>query len=155
MDVDHVPELVGNGMRLRGSRGGDISRRASLGRNVEIARGFGENLEADEPMTQQDAAVELGRRFGPGPHWVIADVDDVFVGVVRLAPVDVANRSARLEIGILDPARLGQGIGTQAIHLALRWRLRAPRSRPRLYPDLRHLCMTVGDGVARSGGPRG
>lgn len=67
MDVDHAPELVGNGVRLRGSRDGDIARRASLGRNFEIARAFGEDLDADEPMTQQDAAAELGRRFGPGP----------------------------------------------------------------------------------------
>ena len=45
----------------------------------EIARSFGEDLDADEPMTEQDASDELGRRFGPGPHWVIADHDDVFV----------------------------------------------------------------------------
>ena len=121
MDVDHVPELVGDGVRLRPLRDGDIARRAALGRSREIARGFGEDLEADEPMTEPDATEELDRRFGPGPHWVIADRDDVFVGVVRLAPVDAANRSARLGVGILDPARLGQGIGTEAIRLALRW----------------------------------
>ena len=121
MDVDHVPELVGDGVRLRPLRDGDIARRAALGRSREIARGFGEDLDADEPMTEPDAAEELGRRFGPGPHWVIADRDDEFVGVVRLAPVDAANRSARLGVGILDPARLGQGIGTEAIRLALRW----------------------------------
>ena len=121
MDVDHVPELTGDGMRLRPLRNGDIARRAALGRSREIARGFGEDLEADEPMTEPDAAAELGRQYGPGPYWVIADSHDVFVGVVRLAPVDVVNRSARLGIGILDPARLGHGIGTEAIRLALRW----------------------------------
>ena len=121
MDVDHVPELIGDGVRLRPLRGSDIARRAALGRSREIAYGFGEDLEADEPMTEPDAADELSRRYGPGPHWVIADRDDEFVGVVRLAPVDAANRSARLGIGILDPARLGHGIGTEAIRLALRW----------------------------------
>ncbi len=70
-------------------------------------------------MSEQEAADGLRRRFGPGPHWVIADRDDVLVGIVRLAPVDVANRSARLGIGILDPARLGQGLGTEAIRLVL------------------------------------
>ena len=119
MDVDHVPELVGDGVRLRGPRDSDILRRASLGRSREIARGFGAALDGDEPMTQHDAAEELRRRFGPGPHWVIADEDDVFVGMVRLAPIDTANRSARLGIGILDPARLGQGLGSEAIRLAL------------------------------------
>ena len=121
MDVDHVLELVGDRVRLRELRDGDIARRASLGRNREIARGFGEDLHSDEPMTRQAAADVLSRRFGPGPHWVIADQHDVFVGVVRLAPVDAANRSARLGIGILDPTRLGQGLGTEAIRLALGW----------------------------------
>ena len=121
MDVDHVPELVGDGVRLRELRDGDIARRASFGRSREIARGFGEDLDSDEPMTEHDAADELSRRFGPGPHWVIADQRDIFVGVVRLAPVDTVNRSARLGIGILDPARLGQGLGTEAIRLVLGW----------------------------------
>ena len=121
MDVDHVPELVGDRVRLRKLRDSDIALRASLGRNREIARGFGEDLHLDEPMAEQDAADELARRFGPGPHWVIADQHDVFVGIVRLAPIDTANRSARLGIGILDPARLGLGLGTEAIRLALGW----------------------------------
>ncbi len=121
MDVDHVPELTSDGVRLRPLRDGDIDRRAALGRSRDIARGFGEDLDTDEPMTESDAADELKRPYGPGPHWMIADRDDVFVGVVRLAPVDVVNRSARLGIGILDPARIGQGIGTEAIRLVLRW----------------------------------
>ena len=70
-------------------------------------------------MTQPAAADEFARRFGPGPHWVIADQHDIFVGVVRLARVDTATRSARLGIGILDPGRLGQGLGTEAIRLSL------------------------------------
>ncbi len=72
-------------------------------------------------MAQHDAADELARRFGSGPHWVIADQHDVFVGIVRLAPIDTENRSARLGIGILDPGRLGQGLGTDAIRLVLAW----------------------------------
>ena len=119
MDVDYVPELVGNGVRLRELRDSDICRRASLGRSREIDRGFGGDLDHDEPMTQQDAVDELHRRFGPGPHWVIADQDDVLIGIARLAPIDAANRSARLGIGILDAARLGRGLGVEAIRLAL------------------------------------
>ena len=119
MVVDYVPELVGNGVSLRELRDSDILRRASLGRSREIDRGFGGDLDEDEPMTEQDAVDELRRRFGPGPHWVIADPDDVLIGMVRLAPIDAANRSARLGIGILDAARLGQGLGVEAIRLAL------------------------------------
>lgn len=87
-------------MRLRALRGSDTARRAVLGRNRDIARSFGDDLDADQPMTEQGPADELGRRFGPGPHWMFADRDDVLVGVVRLAPIDVAKRSARLGIGI-------------------------------------------------------
>ena len=101
MDVDHVPELVGDRVRLRGLRDGDVARRASFGRSREIASGFSEDRQSDEPMSEQDVAEELARRFGPGPHWVIADQHDTFVGVVRLAPIDTANRAARLGIGIL------------------------------------------------------
>lgn len=119
VDIDDVPELVGNGVRLRGLGDSDIARRASLGRSREVMRGFGGDLDTDEPLTEPDAAAELGQRVGLGPHWVLADQDDVFIGVLRLAPIDVANRSARLGIGILDPARLGQGLGTEAIRLAL------------------------------------
>ena len=119
MDVDHVPVLVGDRVRLRGLRDGDLARRASFGRCREIARGFGEDLHSGEPMSEQDAADELARRFGPGPHWVIADQHDALVGIVRLAPINAANRAARLGVGILDPSRLGQGLGTEAIRVAL------------------------------------
>ena len=90
-----------------------------MGRSREITRGFGGDLDRDEAMSEQEAAEELRRRFGPGPHWVIADGHDTFIGVARLAPVDAANRAARFGIGILDPARLGQGLGTEATRLAL------------------------------------
>ena len=39
--------------------------------------------------------------------------------MVRLAPTDTASRSARLGIGILHPARLGQGLGSEATRPAL------------------------------------
>ena len=131
MDVEHVPELVGKRVRLRELRDHDIARRASLGRNPEIARGFGEDLHLDEPMAEHDAADELARRFGPGPHWVIADQHDTFVGIVRLAPIDTVNRSARLGIGILDPARLGEGLGTESDPPGAHLGVRAPQPAPR------------------------
>ena len=95
-------------------------RRAALGRSREIQRGFGSDIEADEPVTIEEARFELDYRFGPGPHWVIADAaDDRFLGVVRLAPLDAVHRSARFAIGILDPARLGQGLGTETARLVV------------------------------------
>ena len=119
MTVDAIPLLVGNRVRLRELREADVEHRAALGRSREIVRSFGGELARDEPMTEEEAEAQLRWRFGPGPHWVIADEDDVFVGTVRLAPVDETNRSARFGIGILDPNRLGQGLGTEATRLAV------------------------------------
>ncbi|MDH3683636.1 MAG: GNAT family N-acetyltransferase [Acidimicrobiia bacterium] len=121
MNIDLVPRLQGNGVRLRDLCDADIERRAALGRVPEIARGFGGNPERDRPMTEKEAGDELRRRFGPGPHWVIADQSDLFVGTVRLAPIDTANQSARFGIGIFDPDRLGLGLGSEATRLALRF----------------------------------
>ena len=119
VDLDAAPDVYGDRVTLRALRGDDVSRRAAFGRTRDIVRAFGGDIEADQPMSIDDAALELRARVGPGPHWVIADEDDTFIGVLRLAPVDEANRSARFGIGILDPARLGQGFGTDATRLAL------------------------------------
>ena len=120
MTADDAPILDGQLVRLRPTQPGDAERRAELGRNREISRGFGADLETDEPMSLADAQLELDYRFGPGPHWAIADAtDDHFLGVVRLAPLDEAARAARFAIGILDPARLGHGLGTEAAQLAI------------------------------------
>ena len=97
----------------------DIAVRASFGQNREIVRWFGGDIEADEPMTDNQARDHLHQRFGPGPHWVMADQSDRFVGVARLAPLDTENRSAKFAIGIFDPTRLGQGLGTEATRLAI------------------------------------
>ena len=117
--MDDVPRLEGTGVILRDVRHGDAATRAALGRRREIVRGFGGDIAEDAPMTEEEATFELGHRFGPGPHWVIADHTDTFLGILRLAPVDTANRSARLGVGIFDPDRLGRGLGTEAMRLAL------------------------------------
>ncbi|NNC80369.1 MAG: GNAT family N-acetyltransferase, partial [Acidimicrobiales bacterium] len=119
MDIDAAPLLIGDGVRLRGPSEDDVRRRASLGRSREIVRAFGGTLEHDEPMSEEDAEIQLRWRFGAGPHWVIADEEDVFLGVARLAPIDSENRAGRFNIGILDPDRLGQGLGTEATRMAL------------------------------------
>ena len=54
----------------------ETATRAALGRRREIVRGFGGDIAEDGPMTEEEATFELGHRFGPGPHWVIADHTD-------------------------------------------------------------------------------
>ena len=76
MELDAVPDLEGRGVRLRASNDDDVTRRAVLGRSRELVRSFGGDLAADEPMSEEAAAIELRHTFGPGPHWVIADESD-------------------------------------------------------------------------------
>ena len=121
MDPDAPPTLLGERVRLRPAREDDVARRAALGRRREIVRSFGGDLAVDGQMSEPEARLELEARFGPGPHWVIADLDDQLIGITRLAPVDAENRSARFGIGIFDPALLGQGLGTEATALVLRF----------------------------------
>lgn len=116
---DEAPVLVGERIRLRPYERRDATVRAGFGRSREIARSFGVDRSEDGPLDLETAAQELTLRFGSGPHWVIADRSDEFVGVVRLAPLDEANRSANFAIGLFDPARLGVGLGTEATLLVL------------------------------------
>ncbi len=64
-----------------------------------------------------------GLRSGPDTNarfaWVIADDDDRLVGGCRLYNVDLQHRSARFAIGLVDPARLGQGFGSEATLLVV------------------------------------
>lgn len=121
MDSEPPPTVVGDRVRLRPTRQADITARAALGRHREIVRSFGGDLDADAPMSEHEARIQLETRFGPGPHWVIADEHDEFVGITRLAPIDSANRSARFSIGIFDPTMLGQGLGTEATRMVVRF----------------------------------
>lgn len=121
MTFEEAPVLVGQSVRLRAMSEGDVEVRAALGLNREIVRWFGGDLEADASMTEGDALIQLERRFGDGPHWVIADSSNRFIGVARLAPVDEEEMSARFSIGILDPGRLGQGLGSEATGLIVRY----------------------------------
>ena len=60
MTATDAPILDGRLVRLRPPQPGDAERRAELGRNREISRGFGADLETDEPMSLADAQLEEG-----------------------------------------------------------------------------------------------
>ena len=121
MDSEPPPTLHGERVRLRPTREEDVTTRAALGRIREIVRSFGGDLATDGPMSEPEARIQLELRFGQGPHWVIADLHDDLIGIARLAPLDTENRSARFSIGIFDPTLLGQGLGTEATRLAVRF----------------------------------
>ena len=119
MDLKAVPRLEGDAVVLRPSRDEDVAKRASFGRRREIVRAMGSELDVDEPMSHEDARQQLTRRFGLGPHWVIADSEDEFLGLLRLAPIDVETTAATFAVAIFDQHRLGQGFGTEATKLAV------------------------------------
>ena len=119
MDLNAAPRLVGESIILRSQRRRDVSHRASLGRRREIVRAMGGDITTDLSMTRSAARRQLNRRFGSGPHWVIADLQDDFLGLVRLSPIDTQTRMADFAIAIFDPRRLGQGLGTEATQLAI------------------------------------
>ena len=73
MDLDLVPRLQGSRVILRPHRNEDIAQRASLGRRRDIVRAMGGNISSDRSMTQAAARKQINRRFGPGPHWTVAD----------------------------------------------------------------------------------
>lgn len=119
MDFNAAPRLVGELVILRSHIRRDIRKRASLGRRREIIRAMGADIDTDLLMSRGAARRHLKRRFGRGPHWVIADQQDNFLGLVRLAPIDIKTKTATFAIAIFDPERLGQGLGTEATKLAV------------------------------------
>ena len=115
-----TPTLPGERVRLRPPEERDVIRRAELGRRREINRAFGGELEADVPMTVDEARRGLTPRPDTFMQWIIAEADtDVFVGVTNLSRLDQANRSAMFGIGIFDPDRLDQGLGSEASRLVV------------------------------------
>ena len=59
-------------------------------------------------MTQASARKQINRRFGPGPHWTVADPLDQFLGLAGLAPIDAENSIGTFAIALFDPDKLGQ-----------------------------------------------
>jgi RimJ/RimL family protein N-acetyltransferase len=54
-----------------------------------------------------------------GPHAWCIDVGARLIGEIRLEGLEQVDRRATLAVGILDPAALGNGYGTEAIRLVL------------------------------------
>lgn len=119
MSGEEAPVIAGERVRLRSYEDRDAQVRASFGRNRQIVRALGGDLPWDLPLNPADAAQQLTRRFGPGPHWIVADANDDFLGVARLAPLDAKTRSAAYAIAIYNPTQLGSGLGTEVTRLVL------------------------------------
>lgn len=119
MNASSTPliELKGQDFLLRRAQAGDIQARMALGRHPEIYRMFGGDAFVARPYTQADAEAWL-RANGEHPAAWIIDSDGL-IGEVRLDNIDRHDMRASFAIGILDPIRLGQGLGTAVTKLVL------------------------------------
>ena len=109
-------------MILRPYRDEDAAQRASLGRRRDMVRAMGGNISSGRSMTQASARKQINRRFGPGPHWTVADPLDQFLGLARLAPIDAENSIGTVAIALFDPDKPGQ---TPPDHQLREWKFGA------------------------------
>lgn len=80
---------------------------------------FGVSRTAVRPLTRDGATRWVQRLVDHSQAWVI-ETDGRLIGEIRLDNVDRHDRRASMAIGILDPALLGKGLGSEAIRLLLR-----------------------------------
>ena len=113
-----LPVLIGSSVTLRRPRSEDVLDRLALGQAPEIVRMFGADPAAVRPLTEV-ATREWIDRLGQHPHAWVIEHDGKFLGEIRLDAVDDNDRRARLAVGLYDPAKLGLGLGRQAIRLVL------------------------------------
>ena len=111
--------LEGKKLQLRQASADDVETRLSLGNHAEIIEMFGVSRSDVRPLTRDGAARWVRRLIDHSHAWVI-DVQGELIGEIRLDNVDLHDRRASMAIGILDPARLGKGLGSEAILLLLR-----------------------------------
>lgn len=109
-----LPELKTERLLMRRPVEADVADRLALGRDPEIYRMFGADVRHLAPFTRENAIAWHDSIAEHPAAWVIAAEGRAIGEIMINNPVD-ADRRAGLAIGILDPARLGQGLGTEAV----------------------------------------
>jgi RimJ/RimL family protein N-acetyltransferase len=112
-----LPILRGERVTLRRPRPEDFEARVRLGTDAEIFRMYGGSRDRMHPMTEEAARRWVQRLLDLDYAWII-EVGDL-IGHIRLDRVCLIDKRASLAIGIEDRARLGSGLGTEAIGLVL------------------------------------
>jgi RimJ/RimL family protein N-acetyltransferase len=112
------PPMSGRHVVLRRPVVSDRDARQAIGRHEEIQRMYG--LAAPRTAAMTDSEAEQWFR-GLGAHgsveWVV-EADSRLVGTARLHSFD-AQTSAKYAIGLFEPSRLGQGLGTEVTTLVV------------------------------------
>lgn len=112
-------ELRGPHLLLRARREEDVEERLGFGRTPEIARMFGASYEgAHSPLTRAEAMRDFEKARDNEFGWAI-EHEHHSIGGIALHDVNHHDQRARLTIGIFDPAKLGIGLGREAIRLVL------------------------------------
>ncbi len=111
-----APTLKGARVTLRAARPEDASARFALGVHADIRRMFGADPDAPLEMSigQADAWTQAQMA---NPHAWIIEHEGRLIGAGRLHSIDDRDQRGAIAIGLLDPAVLGQGLGTEAIRL--------------------------------------
>lgn len=109
LPVLRTPRLV-----LRRPIASDIADRLALGRDPEIYRNLGADIRHLQPLTDEQAKAWVEHIAGHPAAWVI-EFEGRAIGEILLDNFVEADRRAGLIIGVLDPACLGRGLGTEAI----------------------------------------
>jgi RimJ/RimL family protein N-acetyltransferase len=110
--------LAGPSLTLRPPRDSDGEGRFARGNDPGIMRMFGADPKKVPPLTLEAARDWIARLARHPNAWVV-EHDGRFLGELRLDDVDRPARHARLAVGLYDPAKLGGGLGREAVRLAL------------------------------------
>jgi RimJ/RimL family protein N-acetyltransferase len=112
-----LPVLHGRRVTLRRPRENDFEARLRFGADAEIHRMYGGNLNDLPPMTEERARRWVKQLLDHEYAWVIEA--GTLIGHIRLDHIDFRDRRASLAVGIEDRARLGIGLGTEAMRLVI------------------------------------
>ena len=92
----------------------DIADRFTLGRDLDIYRQLGADTRQLSALTEEQAQAWVENIASHPAAWVI-EYQGRAIGEILLDNFVEADQRAGLIIGILDPAALGKGLGTEAI----------------------------------------
>jgi len=118
-----LPTLKGDRVIIRPPRKEDIEARLRLLGHPDFIHAVGGGHRAERRQPSREAQVRwLAKTAASGDtHEFAIEVDGHYIGVVRLAAIDLQNRRARMSLGIHDPGCWDKGYGTEAVMLVLRY----------------------------------
>lgn len=115
--ADHIkPILPGAQVTLRDANPLDEHARFALGNTPEIHAMFGADPAAVRDITPEAAQAWVQSHMDDPHAWII-EAHGRLIGGMRLHTVNYSDKRAQIAIGIVDPAALGKGLGTQAMQL--------------------------------------